>query len=68
MFYLFTFIYCMFGCIGSWLLHVGSLQLQGAGLLSSRRAQARHRGSFSCCGAQAAVVTAHGVSCSVVSL
>ena len=25
-------------------------------------------GSFSCCGAQAAVVTAHGVSCSIVSL
>ena len=68
-FFLYKFIFCLFifGCVGSSLLRVGFLQLQGAGATLCRSARASHGGVFSCCrvwalGARASVVVAHGLS------
>ena len=60
----------IFGCVGSSLLHAGFLLLQRAGATLRCGAWASHCGGFSCCGAlalgaQASVVVAHGLSCSV---
>ena len=53
--FIYLFIY---GCVGSSLLHTGSLQLQQAGDTLCCSAWASHRGGFSCCGAQALGVRA----------
>ena len=44
------FIYFIFGCVASSLLHAGFLQLQGVGATG---AWSSHCGGFSCCGARA---------------
>ena len=66
-------IYLIFGCIGSSLLHAGSLQLLRVGATlccgaqaSHCGAQASHCGGLSCCGAQApgtwaSALVAHGL-------
>ena len=65
------FIYFIFGCVGSSLLHAGFLVAGSGGLLFGGAtlccgAQASHCGGFSCCGAwalgaRASVVVAHGL-------
>ena len=67
-FYIFGFIYLLFifGRVGALLLHVGFLQLRGAGATLGRGARASHCSGFSCCGARAlgawaSVVAARGL-------
>ena len=62
-----VYLFFIFGCIGSSLLHVGFLWLWRAGSTLRCGAWASHRGGFSCCGAralgaQASVVAARGLS------
>ena len=66
-FFLNLFIYFIFVCVGSSLLHTGFLQLRRAGATLRCGARASHCGGFSCCGARAlgvwaSVVAAHGLS------
>ena len=61
------FIYFIFDCIGSSLLHAGFLQLWQAGVTLCCGARASHCGGFSCCGTwalgvQASVIVARGLS------
>ena len=65
--FIYLFIYLIFGCIGSPLLHVSFLQLLRAEATLCCGVWASHCGGFSCCGArvlgaQASVVVAHGLS------
>ena len=65
LFYLFYLF--IFGCVGSFLLHVGFLQLRQAGATLRCGAQASHCAGFSCCraralGVRASVVAVRGLS------
>ena len=53
------FVYLIFGCTGSSLLHMGLLYLQQVGVSLHCGAAAFHCGGFSCCGAWA---LEHGLS------
>ena len=60
------FIYFIFGCIGSSLLHTGFSLVAVSGATLCCGVQASHFGGFSCCGARilgvrASVVVAHGL-------
>ena len=48
--YLFIYLFSIFGCIGSSLLHAGFLQLWRAGATLRCSERASHSGGFSCCG------------------
>ena len=66
-YFIFIFIYLIFSCVGSSLLHAGFLQLQQAGATLRCGSQASHCSGFSCCRAQAlgmwaSVVVPHGLS------
>ena len=65
-FFFYKFIYFIFVCVGSSLLHVGFLQLRRAGATLLCSALASHNVGFFCCGAWAlgawaSVVVAHGL-------
>ena len=65
--FLFFYLFIIFGCIGSSLLHAGCLQLRRAGATPHRGARASHCGGLSRCGARAlgaraSVVAAHRLS------
>ena len=65
-FFINLFIYFIFGCVGSALLHAGFLWLRRAGAALRCNARASQWGGFSCCGAQvpgmqASAVVAHGL-------
>ena len=66
--YLFIYLFIIFGCVGSSLLHTGfSLELRRAGATLPCGAQASYYSGFSCCrtwalGVWASVVVARGLS------
>ena len=51
--FILLFIYLLFGCVGSLLLHMGFLQLRRAGATLHCGEWASHCSGFSCCGARA---------------
>ena len=60
------YLFIIFGCVGSSLLHAGFLQLRRAGATLRCSVWASHCSGFSCCGAravgtQASVVVARGL-------
>ena len=52
-FYLFIYLFIIFGCVGSSFLCEGFLQLRQAGATPHHGARASHYRGLSCCGAQA---------------